>query len=268
MQHSTRSVVTELLSVAWSTHQPVPVRLIIDACAIFDFSENSVRVSLVKMRADGLVETPERGLYQLGPAARPVTERVLSWRSVGDRTVDWDGSWVSAFTAHLTRTDRPALGRRTRALRLLGFGEIESGLFVRPNNLVGGVGALRDQLVVLGMEQEAIVGKLDDLNARDYARALELWDGAALVGQYEDLTTELRRSTDHRHELSLRDALREAYLLGREVLWTIALDPLLPEELVPTASRRELIETMTEYNETGTELWRRYLGVATVQEVA
>ena len=268
MQHNTRSVISELLSVAWTTSQPVPVRLIIDACEIFDFSKNSVRVSLVKMRSEGLVEAPERGLYRLGPAARPVTERVLSWRSVGDRTVAWDGSWASAVTGHLTRTDRSALRRRTRAFRLLGFRELETGLFVRPNNLRGGIRGLRDQLIGLGMEQEAVVGRLDQLSERDRKRALGLWDREAILDKYAELTAELDRSTEQRPKISQREALREAYLLGREVLRTIALDPLLPEELLPTAPRQELIETMVRYNETGTALWRRYLGVESVQEVA
>ena len=268
MQHSTRSVIKEVLSVAWTTSEPVPVRLIIDACDIFGFSENSVRVSLVKMRAEGLVETPERGLYQLGPSARPVTERVLSWRSVADRTVAWDGAWASAVTGHLTRTDRSALRKRTRAFRLLGFRELETGLFVRPNNLLGGIPGLRDQLIGLGMEQEAVVGRLDHLSERDRTRALALWDRETILGTYADLTAELDRSTERRPTLSLREALREAYLLGREVLRTIALDPLLPEELLPTARRQELIETMVRYNETGTALWCRYLGVAFVREVA
>ena len=261
-------MIIELLSVAWSSADAIPVRLILDACAVFDFGENSVRVSLAKMRAEGLVETPARGLYRLGPAARPVTERVLAWRSVGERTIAWDRSWVSAFTGHLTRTDRPTLRRRTRALRLLGFAELEPGLFLRPNNLVDGIPALRQQLVHLGMEQAAIVGRLDDLADRDRDRAIALWDRETLVNVYRDLTAELRRSTDEREKLSLPAALREAYLLGREVLRTIALDPLLPEELVPTAPRQALIETMIRYNETGTALWQHYLGVSPVEEVA
>ena len=268
MRHGIRSVIIELLSVAWSSAEAIPVRLILDACAIFDFNENSVRVSLAKMRAEGLVETPERGLYRLGPAARPVTERVLAWRSVGERTIAWDRSWVSAFTGHLSRTDRPTLRRRTRALRLLGFAELELGLFVRPNNLADGIPALREQLVHLGMEREAIVGRLDDLSDRDLNRATALWEREALLDLYADLAAELRRSSEERGKLPLPAALREAYLLGREVLRTIALDPLLPEELVPTAPRQELIETMIEYNETGTALWRQYLGVSPVEEVA
>ena len=62
--------------------------------------------------------------------------------------------------------------------------------------------------------------------------------------------------------------MREAFLLGREVIrWTV-LDPLLPEAIVPGEERSALINAMKEYDRTGRNLWRQYLGVAESEEAA
>ncbi|MBW2161847.1 MAG: PaaX family transcriptional regulator, partial [Deltaproteobacteria bacterium] len=67
MQVSAKSIITEVLSVVEASgHPAVRVSLLIDACALFGFSANTVRVTLVKMRADRAVASPERGAYQLG----------------------------------------------------------------------------------------------------------------------------------------------------------------------------------------------------------
>lgn len=269
MQVGVKSIITEVLSVVEATgHPAVRVSLLIDACAIFGFSANTVRVTLVKMRAEGVVDSPERGVYELGKTSLELSHRVMGWRTAAERTVRWGGSWVGAYTGHLTRTDRSALGKRTRALRLVGFQELEDGLHVRPNNLRGGVSEVRALLRRLGIEQTAIVTRLDELSERDAERALELWDCASIVVGYTELREQLESSTARRDSLSLEEATREAFLLGREVIRWVALDPLLPEQMVPTAARDALIEAMTSYNETGQVLWRRYLGVAESEEAA
>jgi phenylacetic acid degradation operon negative regulatory protein len=269
MQVTTKSIITEVLSVVEASgHPAVRVSLLIEACAIFGFSANTVRVTLVKMRADGTVDSPERGAYRLGTKSLELSHRVMGWRAVSERMVDWDGSWVGVYTGHLTRTDRSALGKRTRALRLVGFRELEEGLYVRPNNLRGGVTEARALLQRLGAEPIAIVTRLEELSQVDCARARDLWDCDSIVAGYIELREQLEDSTARRDELSLEEAMREAFLLGREVIRWVTLDPLLPEQMVPIRERDALVEAMTRYDETGQALWRRYLGVAETEEAA
>ncbi|MEM8606008.1 MAG: PaaX family transcriptional regulator [Myxococcota bacterium] len=268
MQVTARSIITETLSVAESTGHPVvPVRTLIDACAIFGFSANTVRVTLVKMRADGTVESSERGTYELGEKSRELSQRIMGWRNVSDRTVPWDGSWVAVYVGHLTRSDRPALGRRTRALRLLGFRELEEGLFVRPNNFRGGVAEVRSALERLGVEPNAVCSRMDELSGRDNVRALNLWDATATMTGYRDLRDQLEESLRARESQPLVEAVREAFLLGREVIRWVTLDPLLPAEMAPTEERDDLVEAMREYDETGRVLWWRHMKLA-ADEVA
>jgi len=268
MQVTAKSLVTEVLSVARAGRQPsVRVSLLIDACALFGFSANTVRVTLAKMRAAGDVDSPSRGLYRLGPRSGDLSDRVMGWRGVAERMTAWDGSWIGVVTGHLSRTDRPALGRRGRALRLLGFRSLEDGLYVRPNNLVGGVGEARATLERLGLESRALVTRLGELAEEDTARALRLWDCEAIIVGYQDLRLRLRDSMRRREELPLEESMREAFLLGREVIRWVALDPLLPAQMVPAAERDALVEEMVRYDENGRRLWWRYLGL-TESEVA
>ena len=121
MNVSAKAVVLEVLSAGESIdHGTLPVRSLVQAASVFDIAENSVRVAIVRLRAEGLLESPGRGEYQLGPSAQMVNDKIHGWRTVSTRVADWDGSWVAAFTADLSRTDRPALRRRLRALRYLG----------------------------------------------------------------------------------------------------------------------------------------------------
>jgi phenylacetic acid degradation operon negative regulatory protein len=262
MEPSVRDVITELLSVAADCGQPeVRVRLLIDACAIFGFSANTVRVTLVKMRAQGLVESPSRGLYQLGPERRALSEQVMSWRRMREELVPWDGSWIGAVTGHLSRADRAALGKRNRALRLLGFRELEEGLSLRPNNRAGGVAQMRAQLLRLGGEPGVVLCRADQLSADDVERAMQLWDSEAMLRRYGALTERLATSAAQRATLGIEQAMHEAFVLGREVIRWLALDPLLPERMVPQQARDALIDAMIRYDADGRWLWREYLGV-------
>ena len=269
MQVSVRSIITEVLSVAEASgHRVVRVSLLIDACAIFGFGANTVRVTLVKMRAAGTVDSPERGAYQLGKESLELSHRVMGWRAVSERMVEWDRSWVGVYTGHLGRSDRSALRRRTRALRLVGFRELADGLYIRPNNLRGGVSEVRVVLHRLGVETSAVVTRMQELSEIDCGRARGLWDCKSIVAGYIALRDQLGDSTARRDELPLERAMREAFLLGREVIRWVTLDPLLPEQMVPRRERDALVEAMTRYDETGQLLWRRYLGVAETEEAA
>src|SRR5699024_731369 len=124
MRVSAKSIIVELLSAHPLESENVPVRQLVRAASVFDIAENSVRVAIVRLRAEGVVDSAERGRYQLGPAARPINNRVTAWRHVSDVIGEWNGAWAGVFTAHLPRTNRPALRKRNRALKLLGFREL------------------------------------------------------------------------------------------------------------------------------------------------
>ncbi len=259
MRVSAKSVIVELLSAHPLESDSVPVRQLVRAASVFDIAENSVRVAIVRLRAEGIVDSIERGRYQLGPAARPINDRVTAWRHAADVMRPWDGGWAGVFTAHLPRTDRPALRKRNQALKLLGFRELRPGLFLRPDNLVGGVDSLRSRLLDLGLETDAAAFRVTQLTPEDEVETRGLWDVARMRALYADLVDQLDTSRSAMAKMELTGALRESFLLGREALRQIVLDPLLPEPLVPASERGALIESMRRYDAAGRELWRSFL---------
>lgn len=262
MNVSAKAVVLEVLSAGESIYQGVlPVRSLVQAASVFDIAENSVRVAIVRLRAEGLLESPGRGEYRLGPSARVVNDKIHEWRTVSSRVGEWDGSWAAVFTADLSRTDRPALRRRLRALRYLGFEELKSGLFVRPNNLTPGIGGIRDELGALGLDAGASVFRLEDLYPDEEQRARSLWDSVGLEQTYSKLHGDLNLSLDRLNQLPLNDSVREAFLLGREGIRHVVLDPLLPQPLIDEDKRSSMVRVLQDYCDKGLGLWTRFLEV-------
>ena len=260
MNVSAKAVVLEVLSAGQSVYRnTLPVRSLVQAASVFEIAENGVRVAIVRLRAEGLLESPERGEYRLGPKAQIVNEKIHGWRTVSSRAAAWDGTWVGVFSSHLSRTDRPALRRRLRALRYLGFEELEPGLFVRPNNLAPGIEGVRDELFALGLDEQAAVFRMSDLGANEERRARAMWDISSLERTYSRLHGELSSSMRRLEELPLDDSLREAFLLGREGIRQVVLDPLLPEPLIDEDKRSALVDTLSHYCDRGLDLWTRFL---------
>jgi len=261
MNVSAKAVVLEVLSAGGSIHRgTLPVRSLLQAASVFDIAENSVRVAIVRLRAEGLLESPGRGEYRLGPNAQAVNDKIHGWRTISSRVGDWDGSWAAAFTADLSRTDRPALRRRQRALRYLGFEELKPGLFLRPNNLTPGVAGMRDELVALGLDEDASVFCIHGLSVEQERQARSLWDSRKLEQTYSKLHEDLVLSMGRLDELPLNDSVREAFLLGREGIRHMVLDPLLPEPLVDEEKRSSMVYVLHDYCDKGLNLWARFLG--------
>ncbi|MGB5350658.1 MAG: hypothetical protein WBN10_13720 [Polyangiales bacterium] len=259
---SAKAVVLEVLSAGESIFDgALPVRALVQAASVFDIAENSVRVAIVRLRAEGLLESPGRGEYRLGPSAQVVNEKIHGWRTVSSRLGRWDGSWAAVFTADLSRTDRPALRRRLRALRYLGFEQLKAGLFLRPNNLKPGINGLRDELRALGLDADASVFRVEELNPEQEEQARALWDSVSLEQTYSKLGGDLKTSLDRLEELPLNDSVREAFLLGREGIRHVVLDPMLPEPLVDTDKRSTMVHVLQSYCDKGLHLWARFLAI-------
>ena len=260
MKVSAKSVLLELLAAGPSIyHDSLPVRQLVKAASVFDIAENSVRVAIVRLRADGLLDSPTRGHYCLGPAAKGVTNQIRSWQRIPDRIGTWDESWVAVFTADLSRTDRPALRRRLQALRLLGFAELRPGLHVRPNNLSIGLDSMRDELTDLGLEFSAPLFVVSKFTDEELTTIKSLWDTDTMNGVYRDLRDQLETSEARLDELPLHEAVREAFLFEREAVRWLVLDPLLPAPLVRHEDRDALLATAFGYNDKALALWAKFI---------
>ncbi len=249
-----RSLLLNLLLAAGG--RGLTVRAAIASCALFGIRENSVRVTLVRLAGADLIESAGRGVYRLGPRAIALAGDVATWRSAEERVQDWHGGWIAVHVGPLGRSDRAALRTRERALAMLGLRELDRGLCLRPDNLVGGVDGVRGRLQRLGLGDAAVFAATQLDMVRE-ARARALWDGAALTRAYRSTRLELEAWAARAAKLDEETAAREAYLLGNAAIRKLVFDPLLPAPLVDTDERRALAEAVRRHDAAGRAVWRR-----------
>lgn len=255
MQPTSRQLILNLLLAAGENGQTV--RATIESCALFGIRENNVRVALARLTAAGFIEPAERGVYKLGRRAVALASDVITWRRAEERVGEWSGSWVTVHVGSLGRSNRVALRARDRAMAMLGLRELDRGLHVRPDNLVGGVGEVRSRLHRLGLDEAAAVFVATDFDTSRESRARTLWDGRALTRGYRSTRRRLERWLDRAGSLDPRAAAREAYLLGNEAIRLLVFDPLLPAPLVDVDERRAFAQAVRRHDEAGRACWRR-----------
>lgn len=256
---SPKSLVMDLLSTM-PVGRTVPVGSLVRAASILGIGDNSLRVALARLRAQGLVESADRGHYRLSRGALPIDRRVRSWHSLEAELIRWDGSWVGLQLA--ASGERSTAPRRARAVRLLGFRQLDDGLHLRPNNLTGGTGAVRERLLSLEPDIPATVLHVSELDPDTDSRARDLWDSLTLERGYDAMVDELNASTLRLGTLDEEQAMAESFLLGGEALRMIVQDPWLPAPIIDTARRAALVKTMRRYHRLGLRAWRGWAGEA------
>jgi phenylacetic acid degradation operon negative regulatory protein len=144
-------------------------------------------------------------------------------------------------------------------LRLQGFRRLRRGLWLRPANLRGGCAAVREELLRLGLAPDALVLTLRDLDAKTEARARALYAPATLRSGYRQALVELEASSARLESLSEAAAMRESFLLGGRGIQLLALDPLLPAEILDPRERDALLRAMRDYDRRGRSCWAAFL---------
>ncbi len=237
--------------------RPTSARDVIASCALFGIRENSARVALVRLSAAGMIEAEGRGTYRIGPGAAGLAEDIRTWRKVESRVRSWSGAWVAVHCGGLGRSDRAALRQRDRALQLLGLRELDRGLFVRPDNLVGGVEGVRGRLYKLGLDGEAPVFVVPSFDSERDDRARGLWNGTVLTKTYVRTRQRLEKWLEHAKALDLEVAARESFLLGNDAIRQLVFDPLLPDPLVDVNERRAFVDAVLAFDRAGHAIWRK-----------
>jgi phenylacetic acid degradation operon negative regulatory protein len=257
VEPTAKSLILDLLSAAGD--YPMPVRAVVQTGGLFGLSANSLRVALARLRARGLVESDDRGLYRLAPGARVVQQHVGAWSQLEERMVPWGGGWIAVHTAGLSAARRSQLRQRSRALEFFGFRMLAPELRVRPDNLKGGVEELRPRLYALGLDGDAPVFVMQRLDPETERRARGLWDVKALCRSYREARQVLQRAAERLPDLPPERALVETFAVGGPILRQLAFDPLLPEPIVPAEPRQALVDEMRRYDRMGRPHWHRFM---------
>lgn len=257
---SPRALVLSLMSSEFST--PQPIGRLINAAALFGIEPATLRVAVTRLIKEGLLESPDRGVYRPGPKSRALTRRVQSWKDVASRVVPWNGDWLIALTQHLGRTDRKQLRARERALGLNGYQLTGTGYWVRPANLARTLDEHRSDLTGIGADEEIMLLRASDVSMAGEEDWPGLWSSDALARSYESAVQAMTESLAHLPDLSADAAARETLLIGQAVIRTINFDPLLPPELADQKEFLRMVDMMVHYNDVGRKCWQAYYAVA------
>jgi phenylacetic acid degradation operon negative regulatory protein len=253
MKITPRKIILDILMAG--NGMPLSSKEAVSACLLFGIGEVSTRVALTRLLSEQLTETAGRGIYKLGPNAMEIADDVSTWRTTDQVVRVWHGDYITVYGHALGRTDRTALVRRERALRLLGFRELEKGLYIRPNNIGNGLAGVVQRLQHLGLEPEALVCVSSQFDQTTEQRIQTLWDGAALNRTYRQLSQQLQEWMQDVDELPLDIAAKEALLLGRSAIHQVVFDPLLPAPMVDVAERERFVKVVRQFDKIGKDVW-------------
>ena len=243
--------------IAWG-NKPLAVQNLIYACSLFGISGGTVRVNIARLVSESCIKTTGRGYYELCSEYSDFSDNILRWRTALDQLIPWSGDWLAVYCGNLGRTNRKQNLSRERALKLVGFRALEKDLYIRPDNLAGGVGSIRSRLYDLGLDEEALVFKASEL-ANSHDELANLWDTRGLIANYDSLTRKLATWLANIDQLNLKQAATESFIYGENAIRLMVFDPLLPEQLIDTGSRESFFRTLIEFDKKGHELWHSIL---------
>lgn len=261
MKVNPKNLILDLMLAA--DDKPMTAREAILAGALFNISENSLRVTLARLSAAGLIEFAERGAYRLGPAALDLASEVATWRTLETRLRTWQGGYILVHSGALGRRDRVALQQRERALQMLGFRLLERGMHIRPDNIEHDLDAVRQRLYKLGLDRDAAVFLASGLDPAREALVQHLWDADRLTTTYRRQRLELEEWLAGVDRLTLDAAARESFLRGGQAIHQLVFDPLLPAPFVDTGARQAFIQTVHNFDAAGRVIWNRFFAAVT-----
>lgn len=256
MATSASWLVLSLLSA--SRGRALTVNALVRAGEVLGVSGNAMRVALSRLGASGEVVMEGRGRYVLPARRRESLAHVRRYRQGFLPRVKWRGGFVGVLTADLSRRNVTQVARREKALGLAGFRLYAHGLWLRPGNLAGGARALDRHLRTLGYEEalELIDVTLDGPQRRRFARG---YDVAVDQRRARALHQRVQRQLRDFSKVSPREAAKESFFLGDEVLRFLARDALLPEELADPRPREALAAAMEALDARAFALWQTLL---------
>ncbi|HEY1059933.1 MAG TPA: PaaX family transcriptional regulator C-terminal domain-containing protein [Limnobacter sp.] len=248
-----KSLILDLLLA--NQGQPISAKQAIAACGIFDISVNNTRVALVRLSAEGLVESAGRAMYQLTEDAHTLADDVATWRTRSKRIRAWDGTFIVVQAEKLSRNEAKQQRARARALLMLGFQPLNEHLFIRPNNIEDSLEAVRKRLYKLGLEKDAPVFGAQQFDTDTAKRITKLWNPRELEQTYSAQTKKIRTWLDRYQDLETEEAARESFLMGGAAIKHVVYDPFLPSEWLDTAARDVFLATVDELDRVGMGIW-------------
>ncbi|MFW1762476.1 PaaX family transcriptional regulator C-terminal domain-containing protein [Acinetobacter calcoaceticus] len=240
-----------------SAYPQLTIKQILIAGKLFNMSDNGIRVATTRLLNEGMIESVERGIYQLSPSTKEWAKIILNRKNGIKQTKEWQQHYLAVFTGTLGRIDRTALKKRERALRQFGFKELETGIYIRPDNLAYSFEKTCEELVLAGLEIEAKICVIQQFDSKSLQLIASLWDTQQLELNYKNYSQDIQKWLLKYEKLPLNDAAAQALLLGRETITLLMNDPLLPSPFVNEHARNQFAQNVQQLDSIGQKLWQK-----------
>ena len=245
--------------LAGSANRQMSAQDVCRAGLIMGYSDATMRVALTRLAQQGKIVKRERATYSLNTQKNRLQLDIENWRERVNWIASWRGDWAAVHDGTANRSDKTNLRRHQRALLLRGFRKWKQGLFVRPNNLIGGAPALRRELNDLGLANGAELFVAQGFSEHQTSELLRLWNIPAMQREYKKLLARARDGQRRLLELHPETAARESLLVGRDLIGYILRDPLLPFEILAEAQLPELAKAIEEYQTRSRKIWNKIM---------
>lgn len=246
-----KSLILDLLRT--SKPRALPVRLLIDTGAIFSISENALRVNLNRLIKRDVISQDSRGYYQVSEATSPLRLWVSKWRDGELRIRPWQQQWL---TLQLSRDLKvKAMAHVRRAAYRFGFRQYWGDCWIRPDNLQTSSSELGRLLTQLSGENNFMLMSVSHFESEYDPRAL--WSAPHLEQNYRRQIALLTASLESIESADLEKKFRDSFILGGNCIHTLAIDPLLPLEMIDTELRSELTQLMKSYDRLCRPFWQQ-----------
>ncbi len=226
---------------------------------LFGHDSSTIRVEAGRLTKQRILDNHQRGMYSIGKEGIFLQRTAAGWRTIQNRIGPWQGDWLCLHIAHLGRSHKPTVRMRDRAFHLMGFKKLVAGLWCRPNNFIAPLRDTYERLVELGLEPDAILLKMDKALLTPQHNPLTLWPRCVTEKQYRRVINVLTHSQNRLNQLDQTAAMRESFLVGEYAIRQINADPLLPDEMINTDLRHQMITAMKAYDRYSHPLWVQFL---------
>jgi len=246
-----KSLILDLLRT--SKPSALPVRLLIDTGAIFGISENALRVNLNRLITRDVISQDNRGYYQVSDTTSVLRLWVASWREGERRIRPWQQQWLCIQPSSDLKVKASA--QVQRAAFRFGFRQFWGDCWIRPDNLQKPTVELARLLTQFSGESNFMLMNVSHFEGDRDPRAL--WNRSELEKNYSRQIALLNASLGSIESADLAEKFRDSFILGGNCIHTLAIDPLLPPEMVNTQLRGELTQLMKMYDRVCRPFWQQ-----------
>jgi phenylacetic acid degradation operon negative regulatory protein len=211
---------------------------------------------VARLNQENVIQAIERGVYQLLEKKFDTSFISLNKHPDMQTATTWNEKYVLVYTGTLGRVDRTALSKREKALRYYGFQELEQNVFIRPDNLTLNLSPLKTAVIQFGLDPDARFFQVSQLESE--AEVRDLWDIEELHQTYHQVQHDINDWFENYQNLTLADAAKSAFYLGKSALFSLRADPLLPAEWINTDARQQFELAVRKIEKQGQLLWQHY----------